>query len=80
MVYRGPYTQLHDFLQAFNNVRFMGGAGESQSWASEGLAMSLQVFDNLDVLREKDGQVPKDHSKYIIYIANSTAYEVPVSR
>merc|ERR1719342_1271729 len=37
VAYRGPFTNLNTFVEAFTNVRFMGGAGESQSWASEGL-------------------------------------------
>ena len=42
--------------------------------------MSLNVFDNLDALRERDSQVPKDHSKHIIFMANTTAYDIPVAR
>ena len=80
MVFRGPYTQLYDFVTTFNKVQFTCGGAESQSFASEGLAMSLRVFDNLEALREREGQVPKEHSKHIIYIGNSSGYEIPVSR
>ena len=44
----------------------------------EGLAMALNVFDRLDSKREKAQDVQIEKSRFIIYVANSPPYELPV--
>ena len=77
---RGPFVSVNKFLEAFRNLKFSGGGGEWQSCGAEGLAMALDVLDSLEELREKDKQVVKEHSKHVIYVANSPAYDMPVQR
>ena len=48
------------------------------SSGAEGLAMALNVFDKLESKREKVQEVSLETSRFVIYIANSAPYELPV--
>ena len=48
------------------------------SSGAEGLAMALNIFDKLEAKRKKVQDTPMDTSRFIIYIANSPPYELPV--
>ena len=48
VAYRGPFTNLNTFVEAFTNVRFMGGAGESQVWSRQQF-FSCSLFSNQTV-------------------------------
>lgn len=48
------------------------------SSGTEGLAMALNIFDKLESKREKVQDTPMETSRFIIYIANSPPYELPV--
>ena len=48
------------------------------SSGAEGLAMALNVFDRLNSKREKAQDVQIETSRFIIYVANSPPYELPV--
>ena len=63
---------------AFKSTRFVGGAGDMSSSGIEGLAMALTVFDKLESKREKVQEVPLETSRFVIYVANSPPYELPV--
>ena len=63
---------------AFKSTKFIGGAGDVNSFGTEGLAMALNVFDKLKSKREKVQEVPSETSRFVIYIANSPPYELPV--
>ena len=76
--YRGPFTSLKRFETTFKSTKFIGGAGDMYSSGAEGLAMALNVFDKLDSKREKVQEVSLETSRFVIYIANSAPYELPV--
>jgi mediator of RNA polymerase II transcription subunit 25 len=48
------------------------------SSGTEGLAMALNIFDKLDSKREKVQELPIESSRFVIYVANSPPYELPV--
>ena len=66
------------FETAFKATKFIGGAGDMHSSGAEGLAMALNVFDRLNSKREKAQDVQIETSRFIIYVANSPPYELPI--
>ena len=48
------------------------------SSGTEGLAMALNIFDKLESKREKEQDIKIETSRFIIYVANSPPYELPV--
>ena len=44
----------------------------------EGLAMALNIFDKLESKRQKVQELPMEPSRFVIYVANSPPYELPV--
>ena len=48
------------------------------SSGTEGLAMALNIFDKLESKRAKVQELPIEPSRFVIYVANSPPYELPV--
>ena len=62
------------------NLNFLtGGQGQTKCSGADGLAQALNVFDYLD--KKRSNYLKPNHaiSRYVIYVANSPAYEMPVS-
>lgn len=74
----GPYTNHKKFLSAFDGIDFRGGMGDLYTSGQEGLALALRIFDDLKVKRAGNPQVKQVPSKYIIYMSNSTHFDMPV--
>ena len=57
---------------------FTGGQGQTKSSGADGLAQALNVFDYLD--KKRADYLKPNHaiSRYVVYVANSPAYEMPV--
>ena len=74
----GPYTSHKKFLAAFDSIEFRGGMGDLYTSGQEGLAMALRIFDDLKQKRASNPQVKQEPSKFIIYMSNSTNFDMPV--
>ena len=75
---QGPYTSAKVFFNALESIQFSGGLGETKSCGSDGLADALRIFNQLD--KRRDAYLKPGHpvSKFIVYIANSAPFEMPV--
>ena len=58
--HRGPFTSIKRFEMAFKSTKFIGGAGDVNSFGTEGLAMALNVFDKLKLVLAKELTVSVD--------------------
>ena len=67
-----PTTSIYQFRNAINNISFLGGAGEACSHLTEGFATGLQLFDDLNNIREPSITT----EKHCILICNSPPYSV----
>ncbi|XP_059150868.1 mediator of RNA polymerase II transcription subunit 25-like isoform X6 [Physella acuta] len=67
-----PTTSTYELLQAFDNIQFIGGAGQSCSHVSEGLSTALQCLDEIKLLRYSG----KHTQRHCILICNSPPYHI----
>jgi len=70
----GPYTSIKKVLTVFDRLDFCGGQGETHSSGQEGLASALQILQELELKRGGDIAT----AKHILYVANSSIYDMPV--
>ncbi|PIK35331.1 Mediator of RNA polymerase II transcription subuni t 25 [Apostichopus japonicus] len=63
-----PTSSAWEVLRSMDEIRFVGGGGESKSLLSEGLASALQIFDDIE----------KHHRKWIscLYTYSVNVFEV----
>ncbi|CAG0886248.1 unnamed protein product [Cyprideis torosa] len=71
----GPFTLPQQLLQVIDKIDFSGGIGENQSHITEGLAVALQMFQDLDSLRMPGLKT----SRHVILICNSLPFGLPIS-
>lgn len=62
------------FYCIVGNFRLIGGKGESHANIAEGLATTLQCFEELALQRDNSANV----QKHCILVCNSPAYALPV--
>ena len=77
-VRRGPFSSAKKFFTSLEKIAFYGGEGETKSCASDGLANALHVFDELQSKRQNYLKAGHPISQYVILVANSPAYDMPV--
>merc|ERR1711936_745707 len=70
----GPFTSIRKVLTVLDRLEFCGGQGETHSSGQEGLASALQVLKEVEQRRGGDLAT----SKHILYICNSSIYDMPV--
>ncbi|XP_040577143.1 mediator of RNA polymerase II transcription subunit 25 isoform X2 [Lepeophtheirus salmonis] len=76
---KGPFISYSSAIAALDQLSWSGGCGETHSCGVEGIAAALRVFDRLDNKRRAAHHNHVDpSSKYVIYLANSPYYDVPV--
>ncbi|CAG5119269.1 unnamed protein product, partial [Candidula unifasciata] len=67
-----PTTSIYELIKAFDNLEFIGGAGQSCSHLSEGLSTALQCLDEIKQLRYSG----KPTQRHCILICNSPPYHI----
>uniref|UniRef100_A0A0B6Z7U0 Mediator of RNA polymerase II transcription subunit 25 n=1 Tax=Arion vulgaris TaxID=1028688 RepID=A0A0B6Z7U0_9EUPU len=67
-----PTTSTFELIQAFDNLEFIGGAGQSCSHLSEGLSTALQCLDEIKQLRHSG----KPTQRHCVLICNSPPYHI----
>ena len=73
---RGPYPYRAKFMDALDNVAYADGSFENLSCGQDGLALALQVHEDLRQQQLKWAR--QDPEKHIIFMSNTAPYEVPV--
>ncbi|ELU05747.1 hypothetical protein CAPTEDRAFT_200045 [Capitella teleta] len=68
-----PTTSAQEFIQRLDNIEFSGGYGDLSYQIAEGLSTALQVFDDVNQLREPNVNA----QKHCVLISNSTPVQVP---
>ncbi|PIK43473.1 putative mediator of RNA polymerase II transcription subunit 25 [Apostichopus japonicus] len=69
-----PTSSAWEVLRSMDEIRFVGGGGESKSLLSEGLASALQIFDDIENITENGRSSLIQHC---IVIASSPPFLTP---
>ena len=75
---RGPFTSAKRLFNALEKIPFIGGQGETKACTADGLANALEIFDDLKTKRQQYLQKEHNVTQYVVYVANSLAYDMPV--
>ncbi|KAJ3657511.1 hypothetical protein Zmor_009307 [Zophobas morio] len=70
----GPFVSPNKLLSAIDKLELIGGKGESHANVAEGLATTLQCFEELQQKRDNNGNV----QRHCILVCNSPPYSLPV--
>jgi mediator of RNA polymerase II transcription subunit 25 len=68
-----PTTSIYQLLQSMEHIDFASGFGDTGGHLAEGLSTALQVFDDIDALREPH-LTPQKHC---VLVCNSAPYQLP---
>ncbi|KAJ8024161.1 Mediator of RNA polymerase II transcription subunit 25 [Holothuria leucospilota] len=69
-----PTSNAWEVLRSMDEIRFVGGGGESKSLLGEGLANALQIFDDIEAITENGSSSIIQHC---IVIASSPPFLTP---
>ncbi|XP_044255360.1 mediator of RNA polymerase II transcription subunit 25-like isoform X3 [Tribolium madens] len=70
----GPFVSPSKVLSAIDKLELIGGKGESHANIAEGLATTLQCFDELQQKRDNNGNI----QRHCILVCNSPPYSLGV--